>query len=228
MNRIQKLNALKTIQYNYKEDELSQLEVSGIECIRQDIILFQDVSFKLHSGDLLQIDGVNGSGKSSLLRLLAGLMQPNAGEIIWQGKEISRCRYEYQQEIIYIGHLNGVKDALTALENLRVMVALAGSKPDIPLSNALDQVELAGMDTIPLSRMSAGQKRRVALARLFVTKAAIWLLDEPFTSLDASGKLVIERLIAEHCARGGIIIFATHQPMEIENCSIMHIHLGKK
>ena len=218
----------QTAQDDRTDDALSQLEVSGLECIRQDIILFQDISFKLHSGDLLQIDGVNGSGKSSLLRLLAGLMQPNAGEIIWQGKEISSCRNEYQQEINYIGHLNGVKDALTALENLRVMVALAGSKPDIPFSKALDQIELAGMESIPLSRMSAGQKRRVALARLFVTKAAIWLLDEPFTSLDASGKLVIERLIAEHCARGGIIIFSTHQPVEIEDCSIMHIHLGKK
>jgi len=228
MNHIQKLNALNKIQYNCKEDGLSQLEVSGLECIRQDIILFQDVNFKLHSGDLLQVDGLNGSGKSSLLRLLAGLMQQNAGEIIWQGKDISICRYEYQQEISYIGHLNGVKDALTALENLQVMVALAGSMPEFPLSNALDQLELAGMDDVPLSRMSAGQRRRVALARLLVTKAIIWLLDEPFTSLDASGKLVIERLIAEHCARGGIIIFSTHQPMEIEGCSIMHIHLGKK
>jgi len=219
----------QTAQDEHTEDAwLSQLEVSGLECIRQDIILFQDVSFKLHSGDLLQIDGVNGSGKSSLLRLIAGLMQPSAGEISWQGNEISSCRYEYQQEISYIGHLNGVKDALTAMENLRVMVALAGSKPELPLSKALDQIELAGMESIPLSRMSAGQKRRVALARLFITKAAIWLLDEPFTSLDASGKLVIERLIAEHCARGGIIIFSTHQPMEIKDCSIMHIHLGKK
>jgi len=213
---------------NTEDDRLSQLEVSGLECIRQDIILFQDINFKLHSGDLLQIDGMNGSGKSSLLRLLAGLMQPNAGEIIWQGKEISRCRYEYQQEINYIGHLNGVKDALTALENLQVMVALAASKTELPLSNALDQIELTGMESVPLSRMSAGQKRRVALVRLFVTKAAIWLLDEPFTSLDASGKVVIERLIVEHCAGGGIIIFSTHQPMEIEDCSIMHIHLGKK
>ncbi len=210
------------------DNGLSQFEVSGLECIRQDIILFQDISFKLHSGDLLQIDGVNGSGKSSLLRILAGLMQQNAGEIIWQGKEISGCRYEYQQKISYIGHSNGVKDALTALENLQVMVALAGSMSEIPLSNALDQLELTGMDTVPLSRMSAGQKRRVALTRLLVTKAAIWLLDEPFTSLDASGKLFIERLITEHCARGGIIIFSTHQPMEIEGCSIMHIHLGKK
>jgi heme exporter protein A len=223
------LNALNKTQEDFKEDdELSQLEVSGLECIRQDIILFQDVNFKLHSGDLLQIDGLNGSGKSSLLRILAGLMQQNIGEIIWQGKEISSCRYDYQQEICYIGHLNGVKDALTALENLKVMVSLAGSKSELPLSNAMDQVELAGMESIPLSRMSAGQKRRVALARLLVTKAAIWLLDEPFTSLDASGKLVIERVIVEHCARGGIIIFSTHQPMEIEGCSIMHIHLGKK
>jgi len=219
----------QTPQNNLTEDDgLSQLEVSGLECIRQDIILFQDINFKLRSGDLLQIDGVNGSGKSSLLRLLAGLMQQNAGEISWQGKEISRCRYDYQQVISYIGHLNGVKDALTALENLQVMVALAGSKSEISLSHALDQLELTGMETVPLSRMSAGQKRRVALARLLVTKAAIWLLDEPFTSLDASGKLLIERLITEHCTRGGIIVFSTHQPMEIEGCSIVHIHLGKK
>ena len=219
----------QTPQNNLTEDDgLSQLEVSGLECIRQDIMLFQDINFKLRSGDLLQIDGVNGSGKSSLLRLLAGLMQQNAGEISWQGKEISRCRYEYQQVISYIGHLNGVKDALTALENLQVMVALAGSKSEISLSHALDQLELTGMETVPLSRMSAGQKRRVALARLLVTKAAIWLLDEPFTSLDASGKLFIERLITEHCTRGGIIVFSTHQPMEIEGCSIVHIHLGKK
>ncbi|MCH8846107.1 MAG: cytochrome c biogenesis heme-transporting ATPase CcmA [Proteobacteria bacterium] len=219
----------QTAQDDHTEDAgLSQLEVSGLECIRQDIILFQDISFKLQSGDLLQVDGLNGSGKSSLLRILAGLMQQNAGKISWQRKEISTCRYEYQQELSYIGHLNGVKDALTALENLRVMVALAGSKPEFPLSKALDQIELVGMESIPLSRMSAGQKRRVALARLFITKAAIWLLDEPFTSLDASGKLVIERLIAEHCACGGIIIFSTHQPMEIKDCSIMHIHLGKK
>ena len=211
-----------------EDDGLSQLEVSGLECIRQDIILFQDISFKLQSGDLLQVDGLNGSGKSSLLRILAGLMQQNAGKISWQREEISTCRYEYQQELSYIGHLNGVKDALTALENLQVMVALAGSKSEITLSHALDQLELTGMETVPLSRMSAGQKRRVALARLLVTKAAIWLLDEPFTSLDASGKLIIERLITEHCARGGIIIFSTHQPMEIEGCSIMHIHLGKK
>ena len=223
------MSALNKIQEDFRENgELSQLEVSRLECIRQDIILFQNISFKLHSGDLLQIDGVNGSGKSSLLRILAGLMQQNAGEIIWQGKEISRCRYEYQQKISYIGHSNGVKDGLTALENLQVMVALAGSMSEIPLSNALDQLELTGMDTVPLSRMSAGQKRRVALTRLLVTKATIWLLDEPFTSLDASGKLFIERLITEHCARGGIIIFSTHQPMEIEGCSIMHIHLGKK
>ncbi len=219
----------QTAQDDHTEDDgLSQLEVSGLECIRQDIILFRDINFKLRSGDLLQIDGVNGSGKSSLLRLLAGLMQQNAGEISWQRKEISTCRYEYQQELSYIGHLNGVKDALTALENLQVMVALAGSKSEISLSHALDQLELTGMETVPLSRMSAGQTRRVALARLLVTKAAIWLLDEPFTSLDASGKLIIERLITEHCARGGIIIFSTHQPMEIEGCSIMHIHLGKK
>jgi len=203
-------------------------EVRMLECIRQDVILFQDVHFELQAGELLQIDGVNGSGKSSLLRILAGLMQANSGNVCWQGQKISKCRYEYQRQISYIGHLNGVKNTLTALENLQAMGALAGSKSDITLSDALIQLELTGMDDIPLNRMSAGQKRRIALARLLVTKSKVWLLDEPFTSLDASGKSVIERLIVEHCDRGGITIFATHQPMEIEGCAIRHIHLGKK
>jgi len=206
----------------------SLFEVKMLECVRQDVILFQDVNFELQAGELLQIDGVNGSGKSSLLRILAGLMQANAGHIKWRGQEISKCRYEYQREISYIGHLNGVKDALTALENLQAMKTLAGSKSDMALSDVLTQIELTGMDDVPLNRMSAGQKRRIALTRLLVTKTRIWLLDEPFTSLDSSGKSVIEQLIVEHCDRGGIIIFSTHQPIEIEGCSIKHIHLGKK
>lgn len=203
-------------------------EVKMLECVRQDVILFQHVHFELQAGELLQIDGVNGSGKSSLLRILAGLMQANSGNVCWQGQEISKCRYEYQRQISYIGHLNGVKGALTALENLQAMGALAGSKSDIILSDALVQLELDGMDDIPLNRMSAGQKRRIALARLLVTNSKVWLLDEPFTSLDASGKSVIEQLIVEHCGGGGITIFATHQPIEIDGCAIRHIHLGKK
>lgn len=206
----------------------SFFEVRKLECVRQDVILFEDIHFELQAGELLQIDGVNGSGKSSLLRILAGLMQASTGNVWWQGREISKCRYEYQRQISYIGHLNGVKNALTALENLQAMGALAGSKSDVILSDALIQLELDGMDDIPLNRMSAGQKRRIALARLLVTKSTVWLLDEPFTSLDASGKSVIEQLIVEHCDCGGITIFATHQPMEIEGCAIKHIHLGKK
>ncbi len=206
----------------------SGFEVSGLECIRQDIILFQDISFKLQSGDLLQVDGVNGSGKSSLIRILAGLMQPSAGEISWRGRNISECRYQYQKEMSYIGHLNGVKNTLTADENLEIMKALSGSPQSIPLSEVLAKLELGGMDGITLNRLSAGQKRRVGLARLLVTNSKIWLLDEPFTSLDSSGKSVIEQLIVEHSLQGGITVFSTHQPVEIEGCSIRHIHLGKK
>ncbi|OGT32116.1 MAG: hypothetical protein A2W28_10040 [Gammaproteobacteria bacterium RBG_16_51_14] len=203
-------------------------EVRGLECVRHDVILFQNISFSLQSGDLYQADGENGTGKTSLIRILAGLIQPTAGEVLWQGKEISRCLYEYQCEINYIGHLNGIKDALTPVENLKVVAALTGSRTNNDFSMILERVGLAGLDDVTVSTMSAGQKRRVALARLLVTDTTLWLLDEPFTSLDPTGKTVIEQMIVDHCANGGIVIFATHQAMEIEGCTINHIHLGKK
>lgn len=202
------------------------LEVKNLECTRQDMILFQDIDFSLDDGDILQIDGVNGSGKTSLIRILAGLIKATAGEVYWQGQVISDCRYEYQEVISYIGHLNAVKSGLTALENLRVARDLACLKNNIDFSEILKRIGLAGMEDVYVNSMSAGQKRRLSLSRLLIEKKKLWLLDEPFTSLDVEGKIIIEEMIREHSHTGGITVFATHQPLEMQDCKLDRIHLN--
>jgi heme exporter protein A len=207
---------------------MSQFKVIQLECIRRDNILFQGLNFSLEDGGLLQIDGVNGSGKSSLLQMCSGLIQVSEGEITWNGENIIDCRYQFQSDISYFGHSNGVKAGLTAIENMIVMHALAGNSSRINYSAILEQIGLTGMEDVLSSRMSAGQKRRLGLARLFMSKAKLWLLDEPFNALDKQGKAVIERVIVQHCSAGGIVIFATHQTMEIDGYPLQHIHLGNE
>jgi heme exporter protein A len=220
------LNVMNTLEQQHAEEILyPDFEIKNLECTRQDIILFQDINFRLNAGDILQIDGVNGSGKTSMIRIMAGLIKPTAGEVYWRGTAISDCRYEYQREISYIGHLNGIKEGLTSLENMRVARDLASNNDAIHFSNLLERMGLAGMDEVYVNAMSAGQRRRLALTRLLIDRKKLWLLDEPFTSLDAEGKATIEQMIIEHSNAGGIIIFATHQPLEIKNCTLLRIHL---
>ena len=213
-------------QQSEKDNLYSDFEIRDLECTRQDIILFQDINFRLNTGQILQIDGVNGSGKTSLIRILAGLIKPTAGEVYWKGIPVPRCRYEYQREISYIGHLNGIKEGLTSVENLRVAHDLANIKVPVNFPGILERIGLAGMEEVYVNAMSAGQRRRLALARLLIDNKKIWLLDEPFTSLDAEGKIIIEQMITEHSNAGGIIVFATHQPLEMKDCTLTRIHLN--
>jgi heme exporter protein A len=206
---------------------VTSFKVNNLQCTRRDNILFQGLSFSLEDGGLLQIDGVNGSGKSSLLQMCVGLIQASEGEITWNGEDITSTRYQYQSDITYFGHTNGVKAGLTALENMKVMHALSGFKSEINYSSILKQIGLAGMEDVLLSRMSAGQKRRVGLTRIFMSKSKLWFLDEPFNALDKNGKKIIEQLIVEHCKSGGMVIFATHQTMEIDGYPLQHIHLSQ-
>jgi len=206
---------------------VSIFNVKKLECIRRDNILFQGLNFSLEDGALLQIDGVNGSGKSSLLQMCAGLIQATEGEIAWNGEDITRCRYQFQSDISYFGHTNGVKAELTARENMAVMHALSGARLKIDYSLILEQIGLTGMEDVLLSRLSAGQKRRIGLTRLFMATSKLWLLDEPFNALDKNGKAIIEQLIVKHCTEGGMVIFATHQLMEIDGYPLNHIHLGE-
>ncbi len=174
----------------------------------------------------MQIDGENGCGKSTLLRMIAGLSLPSEGDVLWQGKSIKDQRLEFQQQLTYSGHLNGIKESLTVRENLVLMHALSGRTETIKYADIISRLGLSGMDEILAGKMSAGQKRRVGLCRLLINASRLWILDEPFTSLDVYGKEIIESLIDEQCRRQGMVIFATHQPVEVAGQNVRHIHLG--
>lgn len=192
------------------------LEISKLACARGDHQLFSDLSFSLSAGELLQVQGANGSGKTSLLRTLCGFMMPVAGEIRWRGQNIHNLDEEYFAEIIYLGHLNAIKDELNALENLRISAGLAGcAVDDKQVVAALRRMGLRGRETLPVKVLSQGQRRRVALARLLLGSFPLWILDEPLTALDVSAVGLMQELIGEHLANNGMVIYTTHQPLEV-------------
>lgn len=206
---------------------MSKFTVKNLQSIRRNIILFENINFELNDGDLLQIDGVNGSGKSTILRICAGLSLANEGTVLWNNKTINNYRYEYQQHMTYIGHKNAIKNSLTAKENIEIINALSKNNKSLNTDNILKKIGLLGMENVLLHKMSAGQKRRIGLTRLLINSSKLWLLDEPFTSLDFSGKALVENLIVNHCKNNGIVIFATHQKMDIKDQTIKCLHLGK-
>ena len=205
---------------------MSKFSIHNLECIRQNNMLFRGLNFSIKDGDLLQINGANGSGKSSLLQICSGLIEPTAGEILWENKNINKYRYEFQSNILYLGHSNAIKDALTVEENMRIIHSLTGEKANIDYSEILNTMGMTGMNEILVSRLSAGQKRRVGLTRLYIAISKLWFLDEPFNALDKKGKKIIENIVINHCNDGGIVLFTTHQKMEINNYPLQNIHLG--
>lgn len=180
------------------------LQIHNLSCVREDRTLFEHLSFAVAPGDLVQIEGPNGVGKTSLLRLLTGLSQPFAGEVCWNGENIRHCRDEYHANLLYLGHQPGVKAALTPLENLAFYQKLHhAADTSVDLWRVLAQVGLAGFEDNPTGQLSAGQQRRVALARLWLSdQPALWILDEPFTAIDKQGVKVLERLFLTHAERG--------------------------
>lgn len=198
-----------------------------MECVRGDRRLFRDVSFSITPGTLLQLTGPNGSGKTSLLRIISGLMTPERGEIRWQGANIRSLAEEYSRSITYIGHRNGVKEELSSLENLRISSGLAGSEVNRKQAeHALEQLGLAGRENLPARFLSEGQRRRSALARLLTCNRALWLLDEVLASLDHAAGILIESVIGEHLSKGGMAIVATHQELHISAGSFQRLELG--
>lgn len=203
----------------------AQLSIHDLACVRDDRILFEGLNFSLEKGQLLHINGHNGSGKTSLLRILCGLSLAESGEIYWQGDPIDNQYDSYLNELNYIGHHPGIKADLSALENLQTARAMS-SQPllNIDLDEVLDTVGLYGFEDIPARQLSAGQKRRVALARLWVSSAKLWILDEPFTALDKKGIKMVEDKLLEHADNGGIAILTSHHLIDCDN--LLHIHLS--
>lgn len=189
----------------------ARLAVRHLHLWRGDRHLLHDVSFTLQPGELLQVMGRNGAGKTSLLRCVAGLIEPESGEIQWQGVELHRCRDVFHRRLAYLGHLNALKSELTALENLHYSVGLQRQVSNAAIREMLGRLQVAQCADLPARALSAGQKRRVAIARVMLSGAAFWILDEPITNLDSNGVDCVESCMTEHLQAGGSILLAAHQ-----------------
>ena len=203
------------------------LTANNLECIRGEHKLFSSVCFAINPGELMFVGGPNGSGKTSLLRLLCGLSLPDSGEICWGGINIRELDEDYRSVMTYLGHLGGIKDDLTAIENLQISSVLAGCAIDEDqAADALGQMGLAGREMLPAKVLSQGQRRRVALARLLVTQTKLWILDEPLTALDVAAVELIKGILERNLSTGGMVIMTTHQEIAMTAVAVRHLTLS--
>ena len=200
------------------------LSANALTCIREDRILFETLDLSIYSGDIVQVEGPNGSGKTSLLRILAGLSQPYEGSVLFQKQSISEHADLFHQNLLYIGHLPGVKGEMTAQENLEFNLALHGNDA-ATAEETLEKVNLLGYEDALASHLSAGQHRRISLARLWQSSAPIWILDEPFTAIDKRGVSELEQLFLAHAERGGCVILTTHQDLSFPEDRVKKVTL---
>ncbi|MHB8252567.1 MAG: cytochrome c biogenesis heme-transporting ATPase CcmA [Acidiferrobacter sp.] len=191
--------------------------VRALSCMRGDKILFAGLSFQLNAGEALHVRGPNGLGKTTLLRALCGLSRPTRGDIRWRGERVSDLAEEFTAEVAYVGHLNGIQGELTALENLQTAAQVFARRNDdaSDVDRALDRVGLATLADRPARHLSQGQKRRLALARLLVLRRPLWILDEPFTALDAASVEGLSSIIGEHMRAGGLALVVSHQAFDL-------------
>ncbi|CCG87895.1 ATP binding protein of heme exporter A [Erwinia piriflorinigrans CFBP 5888] len=197
-------------------DSPSMLAARNLTCLRDERALFSDLSFTVSPGDIVQVEGPNGVGKTSLLRILTGLSQAEQGEVLWQQQRIQHQRENYHASLLYLGHQPGIKAQLTPYENLSFWYA---HRPQDELWHALEQVDLIGYEDLPVAQLSAGQQRRVAAARLWLSPAPLWILDEPLTAIDKSGVEKLMTQFARHTQQGGAVVLTTHQelPASVRN-----------
>ena len=204
------------------------LEAVALACARDWRLLFEQLELRLEKGQMLQISGPNGSGKTSLLRLLCGLMQPTAGQILLQGQPLESQRSELARNLLWIGHAAGIKGLLTPEENLAWLCALHQPADREAIWQALAQVGLRGFEDVPCHTLSAGQQRRVALARLYLAPPPLWILDEPFTALDKHGVAQLEAHLARHCEQGGLVVLTTHHTLTEKPAGYRELDLGQR
>jgi heme exporter protein A len=204
------------------------LEIINLACIRGGRTLFGGLNLTIPPGAFVQVTGANGSGKTSLLRTICGLLPPESGEVRWQGTDIRKLGEDFATALTYLGHRNGIKEELTSLENLRVSCGLSGSKiTREQAGKALIRTGLAGKEDLPARFLSEGQRRRAALARLVTSDATLWVLDEVLASLDTAAVGLVNSLLEEHLSNGGIAVVATHQDLNVSAGSFQRLELGE-
>lgn len=203
-----------------------RLVARQLACSRGGTQLFRDLDLALASGRVLDIEGANGSGKTTLLRGICGLRPADAGRVFWDGVDVAEDPEPLRNALSFIGHAAGMKRDLTARENLDAAFAIAGGSGDVDCERALERVGIGGVADQPVRRLSAGQTRRLTLARLLLRPNPLWVLDEPFSALDRHGKSLLEGLIVEHCRNGGMVMLTTHQPADFGAIPVQTVSLG--
>jgi heme exporter protein A len=203
------------------------LEIRNVTCIRDERVLFEQLSFTISDGELIQIEGQNGAGKTTLLRIIAGLGYADEGDIYWNGESIKKNREDFHSDLLFLGHHTGVKRELTAFENLAFYQSMHSNYNEEVIWDALARVGLAGREDVTAGQLSAGQQRRVALARLWLSNHKLWVLDEPLTAIDKQGVKVLEQLFMSHAKQGGIVLLTTHQDLFADSNELKKIRLGE-
>ena len=193
--------------------------------MRNDRLLFEHLDIHLDAGQMLVVEGPNGCGKTSLLRILTGLRLADGGEVLWRQQPIDRLAGDYFEQVNYVGHHDGVKHELSCLENLRLARAM-GVPSSLDLDEVLEQVNLYAYGETEAGSLSAGQKRRLALARLLATDAMLWILDEPFTSLDKASMALFSGLFEQQLERQGVIVMTSHHDIALPTQALQRLRLG--
>jgi heme exporter protein A len=202
------------------------LETRELSCIRNDRLLFERLDLSLAPGEMLVVEGPNGCGKTSLLRILTGLRLADSGAVLWRGEAVDRLGGDYFEQVAYVGHHDGIKHELSCLENLRLARAM-GIPSTTDLDEVLDRVNLYAYGDSEVGSMSAGQKRRLALARLLATQSLLWILDEPFTSLDRASMALFSELFEQHLQQGGLIVVTSHHEIDLPRQAVKRLALGE-
>ena len=201
------------------------LQTRDLSCMRNDRLLFEHLDIGLEAGQMLVVEGPNGCGKTSLLRILTGLRLADGGEVLWRGEPIDRLAGDYFEQVNYVGHHDGVKHELSCLENLRLARAM-GVPSQLELDDVLDQVNLYAYGETEAGSLSAGQKRRLALARLIATDAMLWILDEPFTSLDKASMALFSGMFERHLQQRGVIVMTSHHDISLPTQALQRLQMG--
>ncbi|HAT39670.1 cytochrome c biogenesis heme-transporting ATPase CcmA [Polynucleobacter necessarius] len=200
------------------------LEARELCCVRGERTLFRDLDFRVSNGECLHVRGENGIGKTSFLRLLTGLSKPESGEILWNGELISKDAPIFHRDLLFLGHRDALKEDLTAFENIQLYAALDNiALSDVQALNAFWRFGLRGREYLPVSCLSAGQKRRVLMALMLTRQARLWILDEPFNALDTDAVRALQTLIAEHIEHGGLVIMTSHQEPSLPNVRVLDL-----